>query len=161
MNSGSPWYCYLLSPQSFIPPNHVYWLGNLTLVSLHMVISFLETSVDFVMEQVLFTGSRVLSRMLWCSLQIPLHSRYQLEYHQISLCLDAWCCNTPWILHGHKHREASSYTNKPLTHSSCWLLFMRSTEIMSHNYKQNIYAMSYVIPIKTALENFVVLGAKP
>lgn len=141
MNYSSPWYCYLFSPQSCIPPIEVYWLGNLTLISLHMIISFLETSVDFVTEQVLFAGSRVLSRMLWCSSQIPLRSRYHLEYHQISLCSDAECCNTPWILHGHKHREASSNTNKTLAHFSCWLLIMRRTEITNHDYKQNIYAM--------------------
>ena len=140
MKSGSPSYCYLFSPQSCVPPNDVYWLGNLTLVSLHMVIPFLETSADFVTEQVLLSDSRVLSSMLWLSSQIPLHSRYDLEYHQISLCLDAECCNTPWILHGHKHRDASSNTNKPLAHSFCWL-FLSRTKIIRHNYKQNIYAM--------------------
>lgn len=29
----------------------------------------------------------------------------------------------------------SSHTNKPLAHSPCWLLFMRSMNIASHNYK--------------------------
>lgn len=106
-----------------------------------MIISFRETSVDFVTEQVLFAHSRVLFRMLWRSSQILPHSRCHLEYHQISLCVDAECCSTPWIFAWLQAREASSNINKPLAHSSCWLLFIRRTEIISHNYKQNICAM--------------------
>lgn len=49
--------------------------GHLILLSLHMILSFLETSAGFVMEQVLWAGPRVLSRMIltnWPELQVSL-----------------------------------------------------------------------------------------
>lgn len=73
----------------------------------------------------------------------------QVQGHFLGCCGDShtfpctpcviWCitrCHLAWMQSAvHTMGFPSSPTNKPLAHSLCWLLFMRSMNIASHNYK--------------------------